>query len=213
MSGLNDALEMRLKDAQMEARELSKKRTHAHLLAYNNDEDDENQERDYRDPQAKKARTLHKSDKKIEESQPGKSTLPTQTTSLDIRFDSNLIDDVSHISGHKEAHQFTATTRRTDMLRQFMRSVPKAERIEGDMTYKKLQALFPSFYSSRSLHSASKGGFILRGMTSVLMWHQLAGVSLMRDREKSQTEPHGGILADEMGFGSKSNPSQMLVRH
>ena len=39
-------------------------------------------------------------------------------------------------------------------------------------------------------------------MTSVLMHHQLLGASFMRDRELNPVdEPHGGLLADEMGFG------------
>lgn len=43
----------------------------------------------------------------------------------------------------------------------------------------------------------------LKGMTCVLHHHQLFGAAAMRQLEKGGVEFRGGILADQMGYGSK----------
>lgn len=43
------------------------------------------------------------------------------------------------------------------------------------------------------------GNWLVRGMKSPLKHYQILGVSWMRERERGDSEPRGGILADGMG--------------
>ncbi|RYP91934.1 hypothetical protein DL770_001908 [Monosporascus sp. CRB-9-2] len=48
---------------------------------------------------------------------------------------------------------------------------------------------------------AKKGGWLVKGMTTPLMAHQLLAADWMLSREFAPAEPHGGVLADVMGLG------------
>lgn len=52
-----------------------------------------------------------------------------------------------------------------------------------------------------AVRSDGQGGWKLRGMESSLYHHQLLGAAFLRDRERSDTRPYGGMVCDEMGFG------------
>ncbi|RYP59595.1 hypothetical protein DL769_008460 [Monosporascus sp. CRB-8-3] len=48
---------------------------------------------------------------------------------------------------------------------------------------------------------AKDGGWLVKGMTTPLMAHQLLGADWMLSREFAPAEPYGGLLADVMGLG------------
>lgn len=50
---------------------------------------------------------------------------------------------------------------------------------------------------------STNDGLCVRGMKSALMVFQLLGVEFLVNRESDETGPRGGILADDMGYGSR----------
>ena len=48
-----------------------------------------------------------------------------------------------------------------------------------------------------------KGRWTVKGLNSSLKHYQVLGVAFLRRREKSSTQPRGGLHADIMGLGSK----------
>jgi hypothetical protein len=47
---------------------------------------------------------------------------------------------------------------------------------------------------------AQDGKWMIKGMNSTLYHHQLLGAQWMLKRELSSQPPHGGLLADSMGY-------------
>ena len=55
--------------------------------------------------------------------------------------------------------------------------------------------------------------WLLKGMKTSLLHHQLIGAAWMKKRERTLTTPHGGILADAMGFGKTVDALATIVSH
>lgn len=179
MSTLEEHTQKRTLDAQLTIKGRSKK-------WYSGEDDLKAHRETTRDPRSKRLRTR------------GPSTTASASTSnieyLQTHFQSNLIDDAQNVGDRREIPEFTAANKK-EFLREAHKTLPGAE-------LSAVKSAFDSFASKRAL-KARNNCLLLSGMKTPLKLHQVLGVAFMRDREHSETEPRGGILADEMGFGSK----------
>ena len=97
----------------------------------------------------------------------------------------------------------TFTSKNKDLaLKELIASIPGAK-APGSSANADRNAIIEATrkFCSKNMRSNGLGGWQLKGMSSSLFHHQLLGAGWMRDRENSTTRPHGGIVADEMGFG------------
>ncbi|KAL8654497.1 MAG: hypothetical protein Q9210_001471 [Variospora velana] len=99
----------------------------------------------------------------------------------------------------QEAVPTSLETTKQAYLKAILHSIPEGDRpgVRGEKKrLDKAASVFP-----QGLVRAAEGGWRLKGLTSILMHHQLLGASFMRERELGIGQPFGGLLADEMGFG------------
>ncbi|KAL8829391.1 MAG: hypothetical protein Q9170_006189 [Blastenia crenularia] len=84
-------------------------------------------------------------------------------------------------------------------LKALLSTVPDDDRpgVRGEKT--RLYKAATSF--GHGAVTSTGSGWRMKGMKSILLHHQLLGASFMRKRELGTEQPHGGLLADEMGFG------------
>ncbi|KAK4939054.1 hypothetical protein LTR10_020628 [Elasticomyces elasticus] len=86
-------------------------------------------------------------------------------------------------------------------LKELIASIPSAEQGSHDGERKAILEATKKFSGRGSVRSDGRGGWKLKGMESSLYHHQLLGAAFLRDRERSESKPHGGMVCDEMGFG------------
>lgn len=84
-----------------------------------------------------------------------------------------------------------------------MRTVPNNLQLEDKSDFNYLDEALRRL--SREIEFTEVGGneWKFPGVKQCLKMHQVLGVAFMRRRELSSIKPRGGLLADEMGFGSK----------
>ena len=91
--------------------------------------------------------------------------------------------------------------RKAQALSELVASLPDKTRGIHTTDKKALLKATQSFNRQGAMKADGNGGWKLTGMKTSLHHYQLLGAAFTRNREKGQTEPLGGILADEMGFG------------
>ncbi|KKY27098.1 putative dna repair protein rad5 [Phaeomoniella chlamydospora] len=115
-------------------------------------------------------------------------------------YGSNIVADAQANAGQPAIPKFTAT-RRDQALSELIASIPNNKRGELTSDRQAIHDATRKFSTTRSIKSDGQGGWKLRGLASSLFHHQLLGAGWMRDCENRSERPHGGIVADEMGFG------------
>ncbi|KAL1633803.1 hypothetical protein SLS56_002682 [Neofusicoccum ribis] len=90
-------------------------------------------------------------------------------------------------------------TRKADALKKLLASVPADQRRKALTEKKELVAASQKF--SPAARADGQGGWKITGMQSSLKIYQLVGAGFMRDRERVEDKPFGGICADAMGLG------------
>ncbi|KIW13169.1 hypothetical protein PV08_08356 [Exophiala spinifera] len=86
-------------------------------------------------------------------------------------------------------------------LKELIASIPNSEQRLHSSEKNAILEASKKFNGHGAIRSDGQGGWKLRGMESSLYHHQLLGAAFLRDRERSKTRPHGGLVCDEMGFG------------
>ncbi|KIW44355.1 uncharacterized protein PV06_05369 [Exophiala oligosperma] len=86
-------------------------------------------------------------------------------------------------------------------LQELLASIPNSEQRLHSSEKNAILEASKKFNGQGAIRSDGQGGWKLRGMESSLYHHQLLGAAFLRDREHSNTRPHGGLVCDEMGFG------------
>lgn len=86
-------------------------------------------------------------------------------------------------------------------LKELIASIPNADQRSHDGERKAILEATKKFSGRGAVRSDGQGAWKLRGMESSLWHHQLLGAAFLRDRERSESKPHGGMVCDEMGFG------------
>jgi hypothetical protein len=99
---------------------------------------------------------------------------------------------------------FTKTTKTYEAIRQMAINRPAYEK---DITQEELKDAFKSFTNRQCKPVLDEFDreykWSLTGVNTLMHTHQFLAVGAMRRRENGDATPHGGILADAMGFGSE----------
>lgn len=117
-------------------------------------------------------------------------------------------DDISArihdpIYQHEMGPNIVGKSRKQDQLKALFQAIPPAE--DNSSKYvirndkKKIKKAVSAFGSGNV--KAQDGRWKLKGMKSCLYHYQLIGVQWMVERELTDANPHGGLLADSMGLG------------
>ncbi|EHY55056.1 hypothetical protein HRR83_005690 [Exophiala dermatitidis] len=121
-------------------------------------------------------------------------------TNLSSLGRSNVVSDAQANVFKPDMPTFTARDK-NKALSQLIASIPSADRASSGGDRKAIIAATKKFNGIGAVRADGQGGWRHKDMESSLYHHQLLGVAFMRDREKSDTKPKGGMLCDEMGFG------------
>jgi hypothetical protein len=122
-------------------------------------------------------------------------------------FDGDVIRDAQGNEGLQELEIPQLDNRnREKALTALVASLPEEHRINARCDKKSIMSAMKDFRCNRAIRvvPGAHGGYHIPGMVSHLRPHQLLGTAFMRRRENDTLEPHGGIIADQMGLGSKS---------
>ncbi|KAF4973910.1 hypothetical protein FZEAL_9136 [Fusarium zealandicum] len=112
------------------------------------------------------------------------------------------LDDVEAniVQGSVPAMSSASGVMSEDSINQLLGSIPDGLDTRRTNTQEKDLLEARQMYG-RGKVKAQDGRWLVPGMESSLMNHQLVGAGWMMARENAQTAPFGGILADEMGMG------------
>ncbi|KAI1615710.1 SNF2 family N-terminal domain-containing protein [Exophiala viscosa] len=112
----------------------------------------------------------------------------------------NVIRAANENESRPDMPTFTSKAK-AKALNELIASIPSAEQRSHSGERKAILEATTKFSGRGSVRSDGKGGWKLKGMKSSLYHHQLLGAAFLRDRERSDSKPHGGMVCDEMGFG------------
>ncbi|RYC66013.1 hypothetical protein CHU98_g233 [Xylaria longipes] len=143
-----------------------------------------------------------KRSKKIAADKGGKKTRPNKKS---IKVMAALFENLRHsnpieariaLGDLPQADPIIATTK-GNQFQQIMKGLPKSRSITADK--KKLEEATRSFGLKKCV--PKNGKWLIKGMKTTLLNHQVIGTSWMLGREFCEEGPWGGILGDEMGMG------------
>lgn len=116
----------------------------------------------------------------------------------------NNIEAAARANKDKQGPQGFSSRVKKDALAELIASIPEGQhdqRKAANQDKKMLEEASKQFVGRGSVKSDGKGGWLLRGMKTALYNYQLLGAAFMRNRENSDSKPHGGLQSDEMGLG------------
>ena len=111
---------------------------------------------------------------------------------------SNVYEDANANIG-KAAMPVMTDTRKRKAMASLISSIPVQDKAKAASEKEHILRMTTVLGSCKA--STKAVGWDLKGMTSTLRHHQVQGAGTMKEREMSDSEPKGGLLADEMGFG------------
>lgn len=117
---------------------------------------------------------------------------------------SNLIDDAEAAELMPDTATFDVAETgevRERALKALVENAPEDQREAAKKDRVRLRKAIQQFTGQGSVKPADNGKWRVKGMKTALTAHQVLGASFMREREASESEPRGGILADQMGLG------------
>ena len=126
-----------------------------------------------------------------------------QTCNIDRLMTSNVFRDAQTNTGREEPATFTST-QKNKALKELIASIPEETRSLAHMDQVQVRKATNDFTGHGACKSDGHGGWLVKGMISSLSHYQMIGAAVMRRRETGDVEPRGGLLADAMGLGSKS---------
>jgi hypothetical protein len=125
---------------------------------------------------------------------------------------SNIFEDNAALQELGEGQDVTMRgTRRNEAMKDLrvalIGSLPTEKKDMASLDLKELENAAKSFNGHGACGVGPNGGWKVRGMISELKHYQMLGTAWMRQRENDSSGPPGGIVADQMGLGSKSRPT------
>ena len=111
---------------------------------------------------------------------------------------SNVYEDANSNIG-KAAMPVMTGTRKREAMASLISSIPVEDKAKAASEKEHILRMTTILGSCKA--STKAVGWDLKGMTSTLHHHQVQGAGTMKEREIGDSEPKGGLLADEMGFG------------
>ena len=111
---------------------------------------------------------------------------------------SNVYEDANANIG-KAAMPVMTDTRKRQAMASLISSIPIEDKAKAASEKEHILRMTTVLGSCKA--STKAVGWDLKGMTSTLRHHQVQGAGTMKEREIGDSEPKGGLLADEMGFG------------
>lgn len=124
-------------------------------------------------------------------------------------FTANVFTDAAANENMPELPAITET-RKDEALKKLIASVPLDQRKKAMTDKKELFAATKKF-SRRGARPDGAGGWKITGMETSLKNYQLLGAGFMRERERAEIKPHGGICADVRIPFSQSSFTLMLT--
>ncbi|RDW69265.1 hypothetical protein BP6252_08285 [Coleophoma cylindrospora] len=103
-------------------------------------------------------------------------------------------------AGYDPQPQITGSNNKETQLKQIIASVPKSLSLRQKSKDKQILLNASRSFGYAGV-KAKDGKWLVKGMKSGLIHHQLLGARFMLERELSQRPPYGGINADAMGLG------------
>ncbi|KAK8160923.1 SNF2 family N-terminal domain-containing protein, partial [Phyllosticta citrichinensis] len=94
-----------------------------------------------------------------------------------------------------------AITRKDQALKRLLATVPLEHKKSAQLDKRDLHEATKKFAGQGSCKADGKGDWIVNGMKSSLRNYQVLGAGFMRERERGDDLPKGGICSDTMGFG------------
>ncbi|KAL8856871.1 MAG: hypothetical protein Q9178_006588 [Gyalolechia marmorata] len=113
---------------------------------------------------------------------------------------SNVYDEANkNVTAGPALH--ISETRKDKALRQMLIDIPLEDLKQGRSDRKSLIESTKILGKYGRCHFAEDNKWVLKGMSTTLYSHQIQAAAWMKKRETGESEPLGGLLADQMGLG------------
>lgn len=128
-----------------------------------------------------------------------KRTKTGRMSNISSLVSGNIYED-SNMNLEKAVLPVISEKKKKEFMTELLASVPLEEKKQANKD--RIDIITASrILGSRKVKPDGKGDWSFKGMKSSLYHYQVQGAAAMKSREKGTRQPHGGILADQMGLG------------